>query len=83
MGNLLPNETIMMLLTTEQRRGLVSEAMELSSNKYLEYLQMYALFIMRDYIYNQYAGYLTVKNNAWYISFEEPKWKTIFLMKHP
>jgi len=73
----------MMLLTTEQRRGLVSEAMELSSNKYLEYLQMYALFIMRDYIYNQYAGYLTVKNNAWYISFEEPKWKTIFLMKHP
>lgn len=83
MGNLLPNEAFMMLLTTEQRQGLVNEAMELGSNKYLQYLQMDALFIMRDYIYNHYAGYLTIKNNAWYISFEDPKWRTLFLIKHP
>lgn len=80
MGNLLPNEALMMLLTTEQRRSLVSEAMELSSNKYS---QMDSLLIMRDFIYNRYAGHLTVKYNAWHISFEEPKWKTLFLMKHP
>jgi hypothetical protein len=78
MGNLLPNEAFMMLLTTEQRQGLVNEA--LRSDKYL---QMDDLFLMKDYIYNHYAGYLTIKNNAWYISFEEPKWRTLFLIKHP
>jgi len=70
----------MMLLTTEQQRGLVSEAMELvdSSNNGID-----GLWVMRNFIYIHYSGHLTVKDHAWYISFEEPKWKTLFLMKHP
>jgi hypothetical protein len=42
------------------------------------------IFDMRDHVYNEYGGYLHSTNGQyWHITFEDPKYETLFTLKHP
>ena len=73
-----------MILTTSQAIDLANELSCTQGMLIANWSEVDYIFDLRNYVYNTYGGDLHSPNGStWHITFEDPKYETLFTIKHP